>query len=483
MAEPGAGPRLAAVVLAAGLGKRMRSTLPKVLHEVGGRPMLLRVLDAVAGAGLADAVVVVGNGGAAVRAAGARGPAGLDVRFAEQAEQRGTGDAARCGLEVLQSGPGPVVDGVLIVPGDTPLLTAGLLEALVREYRDGGADATLLTAHLPDPSGYGRVARDAEGRVRAIVEDRDASPAERAISEVNSGVACFRLAPLVSALFRCQPANAQGEIYLTDVVGLLYGDGRTVTARAVTDPALVLGVNDRVALADAEAAVRRRVLERAMRDGVTIIDPATTYIDEAARIGPDTVIRPQTLIEGPCVVGSGCTLGPGTHLIDSVVGPECTIGQSVVEESILGPGCTIGPFAHLRAGTQLGARVMVGNFAELKSSRVGDGTKQHHHSYIGDADVGSGVNVGAGVITVNFDGRAKHRTVIGDGAFLGCNANLVAPVEVGAGAFVAAGTSVTKPVPPDALVVGRAQPVVKEGWARHRLRGEDPAPSGSDRVP
>ena len=466
----GNGPACTAVVLAAGLGKRMRSALPKVLHQVGGRPMLGRVLSAVAEAGIRHAVVVVGNGADAVRAAVAGGgvrPDGLEVVFAEQAAQRGTGDAARCGLEAVP----PDAERILILPGDAPLLSGPDLARLLSGQAGSGAAATLLTTRLADPGGYGRVVRDAGGRVRAVVEERDASPVERAITEVNASVYCVGRDLLERALARCQTNNAQGELYLTDVVGILYGDGELVTSELVPDPATVMGVNDRVALAEAEAILRRRVLERLMRSGVTIVDPGTTYVDEAAEIGQDCVLAPQTHIVGACRVGPGCVLGPGAHLVASHLGPGCTVVHSVVEFSRLGPACAVGPFAHLRAGVELGARVQVGNFAELKAARVGDDVKQHHHSYIGDAEVGPGVNVGAGVITVNFDGREKHRTVVGGGAFLGCNANLIAPVEIGPGAFVAAGTTVTRAVPADALVVARPPQVVKEGWVRRRLRG------------
>lgn len=466
----GNGADCTAVILAAGLGKRMRSALPKVLHQVGGRPMLGRVLSAVADAGIRRAVVVVGNGADAVRRAVEQGgirPEGLEVAFAEQAAQRGTGDAARCGLEAVP----PDAGRVLILPGDAPLLSGGDLTRLLSAQQGSQAAATLMTTRLADPRGYGRVVRDAANRVRAIVEERDASPGEREITEVNASVYCIGRDLLAGALARCEANNAQGELYLTDVVGILYGDGALVTSELVSDPATVMGVNDRVALAEAEAILRGRVLERLMRSGVTIIDPASTYVDEGAEIGQDCVLAPQTHIVGPCRIGSGCVLGPGAHLVSSALGPGCTVFHSVVESSRLGAACAVGPFAHLRAGTELGARVQVGNFAEIKAARVGDDVKQHHHSYVGDAEVGSGVNVGAGVITVNFDGREKHRTVVGEGAFLGCNANLVAPVEIGPGAFVAAGTTVTRAVPADALVVARPPQVVKEGWARRRLHG------------
>ena len=466
-----------AVVLAAGLGKRMRSRLPKVLHAVGGVPMVLRVLRAVAAAGIGRAVVVVGNGAHSVQntiQAASEELGALRVEFAIQAEQRGTGHATMAGLAVLrgQAEPGTV----LVLPGDTPLLQAEQLGELLEMHRSASAAATLLTALVQDPGGYGRIVRDGDGRPLAIVEERDATAEQRRIQEVNAGVGCFERTLLERLLDCCTPANAQGEIYLTDVLGSLVAEGRPVQALPARDAESVLGVNDRLSLASAEAAVRRRVLARLMLAGVTVVDPATTWVDERAQIEPDTVLWPETLIEGPCRIGSGCVLGPGTHIRSSRLGPNCEVRHSVVEDSDLDAGCRVGPFSHIRPGCRLGEGVEVGNFAEVKNATVGAGTKQMHHSYIGDADVGSRVNIGAGVITVNFDGRHKHRTVIDDGAFVGCNANLVAPVRVGAGGFVAAGTTVTRPVDPDALVIGRVPQVQKTGWARRRLGREAESP-------
>jgi bifunctional UDP-N-acetylglucosamine pyrophosphorylase/glucosamine-1-phosphate N-acetyltransferase len=466
-----------AVVLAAGLGKRMRSTLPKVLHPVGGRPMLLRVLTAARDAGVGRAVVVTGVHAArveeAVRAEGeALRP--LEVAFAHQDEPRGTGHAVQCAL--AQQPPAGAAS-LLVLPGDAPLLGPDVLGALLRRHRSSGAAATLLTAILPNPEGYGRILRDAAGRVVGIVEERDATPEQRRVREVNTLACCFRRDLLEEALALCRPTNAQGEIYLTDAVGLLAGRGERIEAVLAEDAEAVLGVNDRRALAAAEAALRRRVLERWMDAGVTVLDPQTTFVDERAVLGQDCVLHPFTVLEGACEIGPGCTLGPGAHLRDSRLGAGCVVWHSVVEGSELGPDCRVGPFAHLRPGCRLGRGVQVGNFAELKAAVLGDGCKQHHHSYVGDAELGPGVNVGAGVITANFDGRRKHRTVVGAGAFLGCNVNLIAPVEVGAGAFVAAGTTVSRPVPPDALAVGRPEVVVREGWAARR-RQEGNRPSG-----
>lgn len=470
MTQPEAGP-VVAIVLAAGLGKRMRSEQPKVLHPVGGRAMLARVLEALRDAGVPAVTVVVGNGAAAVRAAAEGWQASLHplrVAFALQERQGGTGHATIRGLEALP--PTDAAD-ILVLNGDTPLLAAGQIRDLLEAHAAGGGVATLLTAVLPDASGYGRILRDAAGAIRGIVEDRDATPTQRGIREVNTGVGCFRRTALAAALARCTPANAQGELYLTDVVADLVAGGHAVGALATTDWASALGVNDRRALAEAERLLRQRTQERLLDGGVTIVDPANTYVADTVQIGQDCVLEPGTILEGSCDIASGCTLGPAAHIRDSVLGPECVVRQSVVEGSRLGRGVHVGPFAHLRPGSLLGDGVEVGNFAEVKNARLGPGVKQHHHSYIGDAEVGAAVNVGAGVITANFDGLQKHRTVIGEGAFLGCNANLVAPVEVGAGAVVAAGTTLTKTAPPDSLVVGRARPTVKEGWAAARRGG------------
>jgi bifunctional UDP-N-acetylglucosamine pyrophosphorylase/glucosamine-1-phosphate N-acetyltransferase len=465
------------IVLAAGLGTRMRSDLLKVLHPVGGRPMVVRVLTALQEAGLQRAVVVSGHQADALRATVAAWSAGigpLDIRWAHQAEQRGTGHAVSHALEALDGDP---AQHVLVVAGDAPLLDPTELRELARWHRDSGAVATLLTARLPDPTGYGRVLRDDAGQPRAIVEERDASPAQRAVDEVFTLVACFDRIPLARALARCSPTNAQGELYLTDVVAQFTAEGLAVEARVARDADAVLGINDRRGLARAEARVRLRTLDRLMDMGVTVVDPGTTYVDETSTFARDTVLQPMTVIEGGCRIGPRCVVGPGAHLRAAILDADVRVWRSVVEESRLGAGCRVGPFSHLRPGTELGAGVEVGNFAELKNARVGAGSKQHHHSYVGDAELGERVNVGAGVITVNYDGMRKHRTVVGDGAFLGCNANLVAPVVVGADGFVAAGSTVTREVPAGALAIARSRQVNKSGWTAHR-RAEASAPSG-----
>ena len=462
-----------AIVLAAGMGKRMRSQRPKVLHAVGGRAMILRVLTAVRGAGVRHAVVVVGHQAEAVREAVEDAAAELSplrLQFALQGKRLGTGHATMEALRLLPPagafGSAPMV---LVLYGDTPLLTAEQLRGLLQEHRARRAAATLLTAVLGEPLGYGRILRDQAGLVLAVVEDRDATEAQKTIREVNTGVGVFARRDLEGALSRCEPVNAQGEVYLTEAVSHLVRAGNPVEAVLARDAVAALGVNDRRALAAAEGILRQRTLERLMDAGVTVADPASTFVDETATFGPDCVLLPMTTIEGSCVLGPGCTVGPGAHVIRSRLAAGSRVWHSVVEDSDIGIRASVGPFAHLRRGSVLGTGVEVGNFAEIKNAVLGEGTKQHHHSYIGDAELGPRVNVGAGVITANYDGRHKHRTVVGEGAFLGCNSNLVAPITIGSGAVVGAGTTLAKsPVPADALAVGRIRATIREGWAAAR---------------
>ncbi|ADU50221.1 glucosamine-1-phosphate N-acetyltransferase; UDP-N-acetylglucosamine pyrophosphorylase [Thermaerobacter marianensis DSM 12885] len=457
---------LCAVILAAGLGKRMRSGRAKVLHEVAGRPMVEHVVRAAEAAGVDRIVVVVGH-----QASRIRDLLGNRVVYAEQAQPLGTGHA------VLQA-EGAVADAadVLVLYGDTPLLEGELLRELIAAHRRSGAAATLLTVELDDPTGYGRIVRDETGQVARIVEEADATPAERAIREVNTGIACYRREPLFAALRQLTPANAQGEYYLVDVVARLRERGLPVATVTAPDPQQVEGVNDREALARAEALLRQRIRRRWMAAGVTLIDPASTWIDDDVEIGRDTVIYPHTVLAAGSRIGEGCRLGPGAHITGSVLGRDVQVWYSVVEDSELGDGCRVGPFSHLRPGCRIAPGVHIGNFAELKNAQVGEGTKVNHHSYLGDAQVGAGVNIGAGTVTVNYDGHRKLPTVIEDGAFIGCNTNLVAPVRVGRGAYIAAGSTINQDVPADALAIARERQVNKEGWAarwRQRARGRN----------
>lgn len=440
--------RLAAVVLAAGKGTRMKSHLPKVLHKVCGLPMISHVLGAVEGAGADRIVVVAGYGGDLVaKEVGGR----AEVVFQER--QLGTAHA------LLQAG-GLLKDfsgNILVVCGDTPLVTDITLRALVERHIERGARATVLTSVLPDPTGYGRVIRDKHGDVQKIVEQKDAVQEELAVTEINSGIYCFANEGLFTALDQLSPDNAQGEYYLTDIIGKYVLAGEKVGVLTGADAAEIMGINDRCQLASAEAALRRREVERIMLSGVTVLDPSSTFVDSGVNIGQDTIIYPNTFLESGCSIGERCVLGPGTHLTGVVLGNNVTVRYSVVHDSIIAEGCSIGPFSYIRPGCELGKNVKVGDFVELKKTKIGEGSKVPHLSYVGDATLGEKVNIGAGTITCNYDGVNKSPTVIGDHAFIGSNTNLVAPVNVGAGAVTGAGSTITKDVPPGALGVARGQ--------------------------
>lgn len=441
-----------AVVLAAGKGTRMVSALPKVLHRICGRPMIAYVLDTLAQVGITAPVVVVGHGADQVRAA-----LGDAVRYAVQEEQMGTGHAVIQALPHLEDHTGTV----LIVYGDVPFLRAETIETLLAHHRSQGAAATILTHLRDDPSGYGRVLRDARGNVRRIVEEPDASPQEREIREVNAGMYAIEAGALREALRVLRPANAQGEYYLTDAVGALLDGGQTVAAAVVSSSQEAVGINSRAELAGAEAAMRARLLDDLMRSGVTVIDPQATYVHWGVRVGRDTVLYPGTSLEGRTVVGESCTIGPNARLVDAEIGDRATVVASTITASSVGEGSRVGPYSHLRPGVRLGRFVEVGNFAEMKNTTVGDRTKVHHMSYLGDATVGSGVNIGAGTVTCNYDGRAKHPTVIEDGAFIGSDTMLIAPVRVGEGAVTGAGSVVTRDVPPRGVAVGMPARVIR----------------------
>jgi len=441
------------IILAAGVGKRMKSSLPKVLHRICGRPMIHYVLEAVHAAGLAQPVLVVGRGAEAVRA-----ELGDVATFVEQAEQRGTAHAVQVGLEAL-----PDASTILVLYGDVPLLAPGTLRRLLDHHRDARPGITLLTARLADPNGYGRVIRSPAGTVARIVEDADASPEERAIGEINAGTYIFEGALLREGLGHVRPANAQGEYYLTDVAAWALTRGARVDPLTVADPTEVLGVNSRRDLARAEAAMRDRLLAALMDAGVTVVDPATTYVHAGVVVGEDTVLHPGTSLEGETRVGRGCVLGPQARLVDASLEDGVTVLASTVTRSSVGEGTHIGPYSHLRPGCRIGRRVEIGNYAEIKNTTVGDGTKIHHKSYLGDATVGERVNVGAGTVTCNLRDRSgkKWPTVIEDEAFIGSDSMLVAPLRIGRGATTGAGSVVTKDVPPGAVAVGVPARVIR----------------------
>lgn len=447
------------IVLAAGLGSRMRSQTIKVLHEVAGRPMVLRVLDAVFEAGLGSPLVVLGYQAEQVRA---RLPE--QTRVVLQANPvGGTGDAVAAALAEVPA----EASQILVLLGDTPLIQGDVLRTMLATHEEQQAAITVLSMIPPEAAGYGRIVRQ-QGRLVRIVEERDATAEERAISEVNSGISVFSHAILEQYLPKLSAQTAQGQKYLTEVIELAVQDGHKVFCTVAPQAADVMGIDDRMRLAQAEARLRQRTLQRLMISGVTVVDPSTTYVHPEVQIGTDTVLKPNTHLEGACRIGAGCVVGPGSLIIDSVLEDRATVVQSVVEQSYVGEGSRVGPFAHLRSGSRLGPQVEIGNFAEVKNATLGEGTKSHHHSYLGDADLGRHVNVGAGVITVNYDGRRKHRTKVADRAFLGCNVNLVAPVEVGEHAFVAAGSTITENVESEALAIARQRQTTLPGWAARR---------------
>jgi len=440
----------AAIVLAAGHGTRMRSRLPKVLHPLAGRPMLEHVLVSLAAAGIEHRVVVTGHGGDLVEAA-----IGSHAVTARQDPQLGTADAVRVGLGRV---PGSARH-VIVTMGDAPLVPTELFQQLLREQAEGDATIALLAARLGDPSGYGRVVRAADGTAQSVVEDRDADAATLASDEVNAGTYCFD-ATWLRANVGQVPASASGEYYLTDLVALAARSGRRVAVVAAPRPELTVGINDRVGLAVAESLLRAEIAARHMRNGVTIVDPLTTRIDADVQIGLDARIEPWTIISGASVIGDDAVIGPHAEIRDSGIGARTVIWGSIVEASIVAEDVEIGPYSHLRPGCQIGPGCRIGNYAELKQSVLGAGTQQHHFSYLGDAEVGEQVNIGAGAVTANFDGTDKHRTVIGDGAFIGVDTLLRAPITVGPGARTGAGAVVTRDVPPGKTVVGMpARPI------------------------
>jgi bifunctional UDP-N-acetylglucosamine pyrophosphorylase/glucosamine-1-phosphate N-acetyltransferase len=464
----------AVVVLAAGEGTRMRSATPKVLHGFAGRSLVGHALAAAAPLGADGTVVVVGAGRDAVTAHLATvAPA---VKPVVQAEQRGTGHAVRVALEAVPGDGGAVV----VLPGDAPLLRPETLRALFDQHVAGGAVATLLTSVLPDPTGYGRVVRTPAGAVTRIVEHRDASPAEREIGEVGTSVYVFATGPLRSALARVSTDNAQGEEYLTDVIGLFVADGLPV--HAVVAPAdETAGVNDRVQLAAAHRVYNARLLEDWMRAGVTVVDPATTWVDAGVTLEPDVTLHPQVQLLGGTTVATGASVGPDATLRDTVVGPGARVVRAQCEGAEIGADVSVGPFAYLRPGTRLGRGAKIGTYVEVKGSDIGVGTKVPHLSYVGDATIGEHTNIGAATVFVNYDGVEKHRTTIGSHARTGADNLFVAPVEVGDGAYTAAGSVVTEDVPPGALGVARARQRNIEGWVARRRAGT-PAAEAAERA-
>jgi bifunctional UDP-N-acetylglucosamine pyrophosphorylase/glucosamine-1-phosphate N-acetyltransferase len=448
----------AALILAAGEGKRMKTGLAKVAHPVLGVPMVCLVLACAREAGCDPVVIVTGHGAEAVEALL---PGETCVR---QAHQLGTGHAVACAADALADFRGSLV----VLSGDTPLMRPDTLRALIGAREEAGAAVSVLTARIDDPM-LGRVVRAADGTVEAIVEAKDATPEQAAVSEVNTGTYCFDAAVLFKHLHQLDTGNAQGEYYLTDMVAVLRGEGLTVTALVLDDPAEGMGVNTRVQLAEATARLQERVNRDHMLAGVTMTDPSLVWVSPGVRLGRDVVLEPMTFLSGETVVSDGAWIGPSARVDDSEIGCGARVDSSVVRGVKIGAGASVGPMGFLRPGTDVRPRARTGAFVEVKNSVIGEGSKVPHLSYIGDTEIGTDVNVGAGTITCNFDGAQKHRTTIGDGAFIGSDTMLVAPVRVGERAVTAAGSAISKDVPPGALGIERSEQRIIEDWVERRV--------------
>ena len=466
---------LAAIILAAGKGTRMKSDLVKVMHPLAGTPMVTWPVTAARQAGVSRIVAVVGHQAEKIREHFADNQ---DIVLALQEEQLGTGHAVASATSLLAGFTGRV----LILCGDVPLIRPETLDDMTRTHAASGAALTILTTRLANPFGYGRIIRGFDGRVIRIVEEKDATPEERSLNEVNAGIYCADASYLFEAVQLIGNDNAQGEYYLTDIVTMANDRGLRCSAHAVANPVEVMGVNDRVQLAEATRFARARINEALMLDGVTLVDPAACYIDRGVSVGRDTTIHPGACLTGTTTVGTGCLIESGVTVKGSVLGDGCVvetgavirgcrIGSQVVvkagtvmEDSTIHNHAAIGPMAHLRPGTELMAHVKIGNFVETKKITMGEGSKASHLTYLGDATIGRNVNVGCGTITCNYDGVKKHRTIIGDDVFVGSDVQFVAPITVGSNSLIAAGTTVTKDVPPDSLAIARAPQVNKEGW-------------------
>jgi bifunctional UDP-N-acetylglucosamine pyrophosphorylase/glucosamine-1-phosphate N-acetyltransferase len=445
-----------AVILAAGKGTRMKSKKHKVLHPVCGKPMIDHIIGQLNRLAIEKTILVVGHQKEALKE-----HLSGQVDFVEQEEQLGTAHAVMQARSLLENEEGIT----LVLNGDHPLFTAETFQKLIEKHQETKAAATVLTAIMDDPSGYGRVVRREDGQVDRIVEHKDATDAEREIREVNTGTYCFDNQKLFSVLSLVNNDNAQGEYYLPDVLSILRDQGETIGAQVIGDQEEAMGVNDRIQLAEANRWMQQRLLKEHMRNGVTIVDPANTYIEADVKIGADTVIEPGTFLRGKTVIGEDCHIGPQADLTDVEVADGTNIRYAVLEDSRIGSEAKVGPYVLVRPKTELGNRTKVGCFIDLKKAKIGEGTKISHLAYVGDAEVGKKVNIGCGVITVNYDGVNKHQTVIEDDAFIGCNVNLVAPVTVEQGAYVAAGSTITDDVPEKALAIARERQTNKSGYA------------------
>ena len=447
------------VILAAGMGTRMKSKMPKVLHKVCGKPLSKWVIDASKAAGADKVCAVVGHKAETVKEV-----LGDVCEFALQAEQKGTGHAVMQAIDVIKNSKGEVV----ILNGDTPLITAETINKAIEYHKNNGNQATVITAILDDATGYGRIVRDNDGSVLKIVEQKDASEEEKKINEVNSGMYVFDAQSLVYALDKITPNNAQGEYYLTDTLEILLSAGKKIGGYAISDNDEIRGINDRVQLNEAENIMQKRINEYHMRNGVTMRNPESVYIEDGVEIGNDTEICQNVTIKSGTKIGSDCVIGSGSMLDRAVIHDGVDVLSSVILESEVDEGTHVGPFAYIRPNCHVGKEVKVGDFVELKNSNIDDGTKISHLTYIGDSDVGKRVNFGCGTVTCNYDGNKKYRTTIGDDCFVGCNTNFVSPINGGDGVYIAAGSTITEDIPENSLSIARARQVNKEGWKDKR---------------
>jgi len=449
------------LILAAGKGTRLKSGLPKVLHPLAGKPLIEYVLDASRPLGPSSTLIVVGYEAEAVKSA----LAGVPAQFIDQVPQLGTGHAVQLAKPHWESHRGTI----LILSGDVPLISTQTLKSILETHWKTRPSVTLLSTFLEDPTGYGRVVRNSRGDVERVVEQKDASVQEQGLKEINTGIYCFEIADLVQVIGELSAANAQGEYYLTDSVGLLRRRNKRVGVMVCEDPLEAIGINSRIELAQLEQVLRARKIKQLMLEGVTIVDPASTYVALDVRVGRDTVLYPNVFLEKGSLIGSRCQIYPNVRISNSVLEDNVIVlDSSLISESRIQSSAQIGPFAHLRRHTVIGKEARIGNFVEVKKSEIGDKTKAAHLSYLGDAQIGQGVNIGAGTITCNYDGVSKHPTVIEDHVFVGSDSQLIAPVTIHRSAYVAAGSSICEDVPEDSLAIARSRQVIKENWARKR---------------
>lgn len=457
--------RVYAVILAAGAGTRMKSEKAKVTHELCGKPMINWVIDAVKEAGVTDIIVVTGYQEEQVRSCISE-----NVIFASQKEQLGTGHALMQALPLLSGQKG----SCLVLYGDIPLITAQTLKRITEDHASKARAMTVLTAVVEDPHGYGRIIRDSEGNVCRIVEQRDADEKQRNIKEINSGIYCYDIQWLEKSLNRLDNNNDQKEYYLTDTMSVIYENGGDIGVILLENNEEIVGINDRVQLAAAERVLNRRIIEGHMKNGVTFLIPDSCSVEGNVSIGSDTVIYPGTILKGSVSIDSNCVIGPNCMISDTVIGRNTKIIYSVISESRIGANTTVGPFAYLRPGSVVGDKVKIGDFVEIKKSVIGDETKISHLTYVGDAEIGKNVNLGCGVVFVNYDGKVKNKTIVGDNSFIGCNVNLISPVEVKPNSYIAAGSTITDEVPEYSLAIARSRQTIIKDWVikRGRLRGE-----------